>query len=194
MDIKTALGLLAVLMTLAAHYPYLMQTLNGTNRPHIFTWIIWTLLTVIAFSAQVAGQAGAGAWVTGVTGVICLIITIAAWRQGDRHATRSDWVMFLAGLAAIPAWVATSDPLLAVIIVTAIDASAFWPTFRKAWVRPDQENSFMYGFNIPRHIVAINALHQVSLVTALYPAMLLAMNLIMYGMLKYRRRVAGVWA
>lgn len=188
LDIKTILGGLAVAMTVAAHIPYLLSTLKGTNKPHIFTWVIWSLLAFIAFAAQVAGGAGSGAWVTGATGIICVIILIAALRTGDKDITRGDWAMFLAGLAAIPAWLLTSDPFWSVLIVVVIDCSAFWPTFRKSWHKPQEENSFMYGFNIPRHAVALSSLREVTLVTALYPAALLAMNIIMYAMLKIRRK------
>lgn len=187
-DLKTLLGAGAVAMTVAAHLPYLLATLKGTNKPHLFTWIIWSLLTFIAFAAQIAGNAGAGAWVTGMTGVICVVILIAALRRGERDITRSDWAMFLGGLAAIPVWLATSDPVWSVLIVVGVDCAAFWPTFRKSWKKPYEENSFMYGFNIPRHVMALCALQTLSLTTALYPAALLAMNIIMYAMLKLRRR------
>lgn len=189
-DYKAYLALLAVGMTVAAHIPYLATTLKGTNKPHIFTWVIWSLLTFIAFAAQITGGAGPGAWVTGVTGLICLVITAAALRTGERDITRSDWVMFIAGLAAIPVWAVTSDPLWSVIIVVGIDAAAFWPTFRKSWHRPFEENSFMYGFNIPRHCASLLSLQVFSPVTALYPGMLLVMNTVMYIMLKLRRRLA----
>lgn len=188
-DYKTVLGVIATGMTIAAHIPYLMETIKGTNKPHIFTWIIWTMLTFIALAAQISGGAGAGAWVTGATGLICVLITAAAIKNGDKHITRSDWIMFLAGLSAIPVWATTSDPLLAVIIVTAIDVSAVYPTFRKAWRKPFEENSFMYGFNLPRHICSIASIRSLSMVTALYPAALLVMNLVMYIMLKMRRKI-----
>lgn len=176
-------------MTIWAHIPYLKETITGINKPHIFTWIIWSLLTFIAFFAQLTGNAGPGAWVTAITGIICIIITIAAFRHGEKHITRSDWIMFLLGLSAIPAWILTSDPFLAVIIVTAIDLSAIYPTFRKSWHKPFEENSFMYGFNIPRHAISILSIDVISPVTVLYPAGLLAMNLVMYFMLRMRRKL-----
>jgi hypothetical protein len=186
-DYKTILGALAVLMTIWAHIPYLLHTLKGTNKPHVFTWVIWTLLTGIAFAAQVVGKAGPGAWATGFTSAICLVITIAAYRVGEKHITRSDWAMFLFGLASIPIWMMTSDPIWSIWIVTIIDVSAVYPTFRKSWLRPHEENSFMYGFNIPRHVITILAITNLSLTTWLYPAGLLVMNLVMFVMLKTRR-------
>lgn len=186
-DFKTILGIIAVLMTIWAHIPYLRHTLSGINKPHIFTWVIWTLLTGIAFVAQVVEGAGPGAWATGACCAICLIITIAAAKMGEKEITRSDWIMFLLGLAAIPVWLATDEPLWSVWIITLIDLSAVVPTFRKSWLRPHEENSFMYGFNIPRHIISIAALSQISIVTALYPFGLLLMNIVMFVMLKARR-------
>ena len=136
-------------MTIAAHIPYLLQTIKGTNKPHIFTWIIWTLLTFIAAAVQYVGNAGPGAWVTGVTGLICVVITIFTFKNGEKHITRSDWVMFIAGLITIPLWLLTNSPLWSIILITTIDCSAFYPTFRKSWHKPHEENTFMYGFNIP---------------------------------------------
>ena len=188
MDLKSALGALAVAMTIAAHVPYLRATLNGTNKPHIFTWIIWTLLTFIAFAGQVAGHAGPGAWVTGVTGPdLCRHHYCGVAARCEKDITRGDGIMFACGLAAVPLWLTTSDPVWAMMLISAIDASAFMPTIRKSWHRPHQENSFMYGFNLPRHVVALCALRHYSLTTTLYPAMLLAMNAITYMILYIRR-------
>ncbi len=186
-DYKHVLAFVATGMTIWAHIPYFMDTLKGTNKPHIFTWVIWTILTFIAAAAQISGGAGAGALVTFVTGLICLAITIAAFQKGEKNITRSDWVMFVFGLGSIPVWIMTSDPLMAVIIVTLIDVSAVVPTFRKSWHKPFEENTFMYGFNLPRHMCAIASLQTFSFVTALYPAALLLMNAVMYAMLKCRR-------
>jgi hypothetical protein len=186
-DYKIVLGSIAVIMTIWAHIPYFFETLKGTNKPHVFTWIIWTLLTGIAFAAQLEGKAGPGAWATGITALICVIITVAAIRNGSKDITRTDWVMFLGGLLAIPLWMLTDNPVWSIWIVTLIDCSAFYPTFRKSWHRPMEENTFMYGFNIPRHTLTLAAISTVSVTTVLYPAALLLMNALMYLMLKLRR-------
>ena len=186
-DIRPMLAGIAILMTVWAHIPYLRETLSGRNKPHIFTWMIWGLLTFIAFAAQLAGGAGIGAWVTGVTGAICLIIIVASLKRGEFDISRADWVMFGLSLLAIPLWLVTSNPLWAVVLVTGIDCLAFGPTFRKSWNKPFEENTFMYGFNVPRHALAISALEVVTLTTAIYPLVLLVMNLIMYATLKWRR-------
>jgi hypothetical protein len=188
-DYKIILGAVAAIMTFAAHIPYFIAILRGTNKPHMFTWIIWTLLTVIVLAAQITGGAGPGAWSTAVVLIPCVLITALSFRYGEKNITKLDWAMFVAGLAAIPAWVMTSNSLWAVVIVTTIDALAFGPTFRKSWHKPHEENSTMYGVNIVRHSIALAALAAFTPVTALYPAMLVVMNTAMYGMLLARRRI-----
>jgi chromate transport protein ChrA len=186
-DIKIILGCIGIGMTIAAHIPYLIQTIKGTNKPHIFTWIIWTLLTFIAAAVQYVGGAGMGAWITGMTGLICIVITAFAFQKGEKNITRSDWAMFIVGLMSIPLWAVTSSPLWSIILITAIDCSAFYPTFRKSWHKPREENTFMYGFNIPRHVVSIFSIAQINMLTVLYPSALLVMNVVMYVMLHIRK-------
>lgn len=186
-DFKTILGVLAVGMTIWAHIPYLIHTIRGINKPHIFTWVIWTLLTGIAACAMWTGGAGAGGWVTFFTALMCLAILLATLKNGEKNITKSDWVMFLAGLSAIPVWMMTDNPVWSVWIITIIDFAALYPTLRKSWIKPQEENSFMYGLNIPRHAIGLMAMQTYSVTTSLYPAALLGMNVGMYMMLKMRR-------
>jgi hypothetical protein len=73
-------------------------------------------------------------------------------------------------------------------IITLINLAAIYPTFRKSWIKPLEENSFMYGLNVPRHMISLMAIQHYSVTTTLYPAMLVVMNLGMYAMLKLRRK------
>ncbi|NBX66857.1 MAG: hypothetical protein EBQ96_07675 [Proteobacteria bacterium] len=187
-DYKIILGAIAVVMTIIAHLDYMRAIIRGTNRPHLFTWIIWTLLTVIILAAQISDNAGPGAWSTLAVLVPCVAITLMAIKSGEKNITKSDWAMFMAGLASIPVWLLTSNPFWSVIIVCLIDALAFGPTFRKAWFKPHEEATFMYGFNVPRHMLSVAAIANYSLVTTLYPAMLVFLNALMYIMIKLRRR------
>jgi exosortase/archaeosortase len=186
-DYKIICGSIAAALTFVAHIPYIVTILRGTNKPHMFTWIIWTLLTFIVLAAQIVGGAGPGAWSTAAVLLPCLVITALSITRGEKNITRADWAMFIAGIAAIPVWILTSNPLWAVVIVVAIDALAFGPTFRKSWDKPFEENSTMYGVNIIRHSFSIAAIALYTTVTALYPIMLLVMNTSMWLMLMARR-------
>lgn len=176
MDLKDFLGLLAASLNLAAAVPYFMGMYKGQVHPHVFTWFIWSLLTGIAFAAQLSGNAGPGAWALGVSAVLCFTVATCAIRCGEKQITRSDWLSFITALAAIGLWIATDDAFWAVILVTLIDVLAFWPTFRKSWHKPYEEVISTYVISSIKFIPAFFALEQVSVVTALYPVSLIFLN------------------
>lgn len=39
-EVKIVLGIIAAIMTIWAHVPYLAQTVKGTNKPCVFRWVI----------------------------------------------------------------------------------------------------------------------------------------------------------
>jgi hypothetical protein len=142
LTIKEILGYSSIFVVVLITVPYWRQVLAGKIKPHIFTWVIWSLTTGIAAAARMTEQAGAGAWGQWAGAFSCLSVAILAIRYGEKQITRSDWVAFILALAVIPIWQLTQNALLAVIAVTFIDILGYYPTFRKAWARPYQEAIF----------------------------------------------------
>lgn len=186
-DHKIAFAAAAIMLTIVGYAPYLWGIIKGSNKPHIFTWIIWVVVAGIACSAQFSEQAGPGAWVTGFIGFMCLLVVLLALKSGAKNITRSDIVMFSGALAAIPVWVLTNDPFWSVIIVTIINSIAFYPTFRKTWARPYEEHINIYAWNVPRQALTIAALTHYSLTTVLFPASIIFMCTLFVATIMYRR-------
>lgn len=180
-------GFISIVLALVSLVPYIWVTIRGTNKPHLFTWIIWTLLTGIAFALQYTEGAGAGAWSGFVTTILCLIITILAVKYGEKNITRSDWIVFIAALAAIPLWLMTDNALLAVIWVSVIDSIGFIPTFRKSWHKPYEEMLLHPIIAGIKHITVLLALETVGPSTTVYSTSMVVMNGLMVAMLIFRR-------
>lgn len=187
MHIKVALSVSASIISIVAYYPYLRDILKGKTKPHAFSWVVWSLVMYIAGYAQVRAGGGAGAAVTFVTATISLAIAILAFRDGSITATKSDWVSFIAALSAIPIWVITKQPLLSVIVISFIDTVAFWPTIRKSYSAPHQENVSTHTFSGLRDLMTIAALQKYNWTTALYPAVSALTNILLVLMLIIRR-------
>lgn len=186
---KEIIGGISVVVGVVGQGLYLWQLLRHTIKPHIFSWIIWGLLGLIGFAAQYAAKAGPGCWALGVSSVFCFFIAAAGLFYGEKSITRGDWICFICLLSAIPAWVVTNNPLSAVVIVSAIDAGAFYPTFRKSWATPHDEGVtafILYGVQMA---FSLAALESFTLTTALYPSVMLAMNIALTSTLLYRRRL-----
>lgn len=175
-ELKEFLGLLSVLLAFAGYGAYYFTILKGRTRPHIFSWIVWSIVNSVVFFGQNFDDAGPGSWAIGITSLLCLGIATLGWKQGDRNITRTDWIAFLGALSTIPIWYVTKNPLGAVILATFIDVLGYYPTFRKAWKQPHDENILTWSVAALCSILSIFALKNYSLVTALFPIAMVCTN------------------
>ncbi len=189
MSAKEILSFIAVVLAFAGFYPYIRSILNGKTKPHVFSWLIWGLSTLIVFFAQVADKGGVGTWSTGISALITFYVAYLAFvRRADVCINQSDWLYFLMAIIAIPIWYLTSNPLWAVIILTSIDVLGSVPTFRKILHNPFSENMLFYFVMGIRSTISIFALEHYSWTTILFPAVLSIMCLFIIWILIIGRR------
>ena len=185
---KEFLAAAAVLLTFAMFVPYIRSIRDGRTKPHAFSWIIWALGTVVVFLAQLADGGGFGAWPIGVSGLVTAYIAVLAYRSRcDTSVTRTDWVFLAVALAALPCWLLTSNPLLAVVLLTGMDLAGFGPTFRFAFSHPHEERIGFYSLGAVRNALAIAALEHYSFTTVLFPAAVGVACIVFVMMVAYRR-------
>ncbi len=188
MDIKVALALIAVIMTVVGYFFYFRDIFANKTKPHAFSWLVWAVLTGIAFFGQVSADAGPGAWVTATTAAISFVIFGLALFKGEKNITLSDKLNLLGAGIALALWFITDDPLLSVILITVVDFLGFMPTIRKSYHKPHEETLIHYILAGLKFVLALLALENYTLVTWLYPASLVAANLFFAFMLVVRRR------
>ena len=186
---KEILGGLSVVLGMTCHVAYIWGIYRGSTKPHLFTWLIWGTLISITFSVQVVENAGPGSWYIGVSAMMNFFIAGVSFFRGEKNITKSDWAAFIVALSAIPVWQMTGNPLWAVVIVSMINVTACYPTFRKSWMNPWGEPALVYFIGVVPFSLSIFALERVTLTTALYPAVIVAVNIIMVLLLLQRRRV-----
>lgn len=187
--LQTFLGALAVALGMLGYVFYVRGIVQGKVKPHAFTWFVWGLLTAIAFVAQVVEGGGPGAWVTGFTALCSFGFAAVGLGASSRaYIAKSDWLFFIGSLLTIPVWFLTSNPLWSVIIISIIDAVAFAPTFRKAYLHPETENGWTYALSGLKFVVGLVALESFTWTTALYPASLVLANLAFVAMVLWRRQ------
>jgi hypothetical protein len=178
----------AIALTFALFFPYIRSIQRGKIKPHVFSWVIWGLGTIIVFFAQRAGRGGLGALVIGISGLITSYIALLAYlKRGDTMITKTDWVFFGAALSALPCWFFTSNPLWAVVILTLVDLFGFAPTIRKAYIKPHEESVGFFALSSVRNLLVILALEHYSLTTVLFPAAVGLACLLLALLLIYRR-------
>ncbi len=188
MGYRAIIGFFATIIALISYVPYFRDIFARKTKPHAFTWLIWGVLTGIAFVGQIAGHAGAGAWVTGITAFICLVIAALAAAIGTRNIVRLDWIALVGAGIALLVWYLTRGPLLSVILITLIDNLGFVPTVRKSYHRPAEETVSTYALSGFKWVLGILALERISVVTALFPVAIVVASWLFVIMLLVRRR------
>lgn len=166
-------GILGTIVSLAAFIPYFKSIVTGQTKPHIFTWLIWTLVTGIAGLGQYVSGAGPAAWCTLAITATCIVTFFISLKHGTRDITRFDWLCLLTSLAAIPIWLFTQDPTISICIVTGIELVGFFPTFRKTWFDPFSESMAYFMLCVVKYALAVAAVERWTIATAIYPTVTL---------------------
>ncbi len=181
-------GLAAVVVGVYAYFPYFKSIFAGRTRPHLFTWVVWSLVLGITTAAQLFGKAGPGVWLSVVTLLGNLAIVAVSIKYGEKSITRSDILSFMGALAAVGLWISTQDPLGAVLLATLIGAFGYFPTIRKTWSKPHQEQALYYFLGSMKFGLSVLGLKTVTVTTAFYPAWQTIINLLFVAYLWLRRR------
>ncbi|MBI3419761.1 MAG: hypothetical protein HY053_06485, partial [Proteobacteria bacterium] len=170
MEWKSILGAVAFLGAVVGFVPYVYSIYKNKTKPHLFTWLVWAILTSMIFGIQFTQGAGPGAWHMGITALTSIAIMGLSFFYGEKKGSKLDWAAFLLSLAAIPLWLVAKDPASAAVLLTLIDVMAFWPTISKTWRKPYQENLFYYGIWLVRYPLATLAVQNMNVANLVYPA------------------------
>jgi uncharacterized protein with PQ loop repeat len=184
-------ALLALVFIGVAYIPYCRGMVRGTIKPHMFSWLVWGILISVVAVAQLSEGGGLGAWITVLDAVIPLGIAVFAFKKDTVVITRGDWVAFLSALLILPLWLITNNPLYAVILATTINVLMYYPTARKSWHQPHEEGLGLFVVLSFQLCFIIFSLSVHNLITVLYPLVYIALNILLIGMLLWRRRVVA---
>lgn len=185
---KELLAAVAIVLTVTMYAPYIRSIHAEHTRPHVFSWLIWSLSAFVVFAAQLVDKGGAGAWPIGVSGLVTAYVAVLAYRnRADTSATRTDWIFLAIALAALPCWLLTSNPLLTVLLLTGVELTGFGPTFRAVMTRPHDEHIGFYSLAAMRSALTVAALENYSLVTTLFPAAKGVVSVMLVALIVYRR-------
>lgn len=187
-DYHVVLGMLALALQPLGVALYISSTFWKGTKPHPFTWFTFSVVDGTIFAAQLLHGGGPGAWLLGVTTFTSsLIFAVALWK-GERRIARIDWIFLALALVGIAAWNATGNALYAVVLASFVELIAKVPTFRKAFLRPDEESVTIWSVGFVNFSLSIAALTTKSLITVLFPLVIVASNGALIAVILLRRR------
>jgi hypothetical protein len=185
---KSLLSATAIVLTFAGYTPYIRDLIKQKIRPHIFSWLVWAIVTAVIFALQISAGGGPGAYVTLAVAVLIVFVFLLSLRNGDRDIKRVDVVFLIAALLCIPLWLVVEQPVLSIIVLSTVDMLGFAPTIRKSWNDPYSETLSLYVITAFRHVLSVLALSEYNIVTMLFPLTWVFANAAFAVVLIARRR------
>lgn len=191
MDPAPVLALLAGALGVACSVPYVRDTLRRTTMPHRGSWLIWSVLEVVALEAQ---RADGARWsllplLTQAVGT-CLVLGLSV-RLGTGRLTRVDLALVALAGAGVIGWLVVDLPLIATTCVIVADLVAALMMLPKTWQVPDSETLSTFVLAAASGVLTMGAVGSLSMSLLAYPAYFAAVNAAVAGVIVHRRRVLG---
>ena len=178
----------SIVCGLSAFIPYLFDTFKLKTKPHIYTWIIWAMTQGTATFAIFYGGGKLGGVELAIGVVLQIVVIIFALKYGTKDITKSDALVLVIALLAILVWWQLKQPILSVILVSAIDVFGYIPTFRKSYKDPWSETLATWILFAMSDIFAILALSRYNFLTVTYLATITVVNVSFFIFCTSRRR------
>lgn len=191
MDYRIILTGIGISITLLSFVLYYKDIITGHTKPHAFSWLVWGILEATGFALQITQHGGIGSWILGVSMCLTLSVAVVGFVQRSFAYHVTDWLALGGAFAGIVLWWFTKQPIIAAVLITAADLCGFIPTFRKAWLRPNEDSVSMYLVSMLKQGFSATSV-QASFVTIFYPITLVFTNAVCVSILLLRRRMSQV--
>ncbi|MEO0389481.1 MAG: hypothetical protein AAF218_00930 [Pseudomonadota bacterium] len=167
------LGLASAALSTLAFAPYIRDTLTGATQPQRASWLIWTVLSNIAFWAQVAEGAEASLWFAGTQAGGTTVIFLLSLRKGTGEllSRPDERILWIAALGVV-VWYFTDTAEYALAMTITISLLGGSLTVLKAYRDPGSETLLCWALGFAASCCALISVGTVDPVLLAYPAYL----------------------
>jgi hypothetical protein len=163
------LGLLAGVLTVVDAIPYLRDVLRGSTRPHRGTWLIWSVLAIVACLSQRADGASWSLVMVATQAVTTTTIFWLAIRRGVGGVTPTEFALFGLAGAGVVGWLLADEPVVATACVVAADLIGLALMVPKTWRDPGSETLITFVLGSLAGALAAGAVGELDASLLLYP-------------------------
>lgn len=169
-------GFVAALLSAAAFWPYIRDTLTGQTQPDRACWLIWAVLASISGASNLYEGAGpslifVGAQVLGTVIVFALSIPLGSGRFLCRV---NGPVLLLAG-AGLVSWAMMDTAAYALAISIGVSALGGVTTLRKAFLNPQSETLCAWVVLLIAALLGVYSMGSTEVLLLAYPLYLLVL-------------------
>jgi hypothetical protein len=181
-------ALLGAALGAAESVPYLRDTWRRATVPHRGSWLIWSVIEVVAVESQ---QADGAQWsllplVTQAVGT-CAVFVLSI-RFGSGGVSRPELALIALAGAGVVGWLVSDEPIIATSCVIVADFVAAVMMLPKAWREPRSETMSTYALASLGGLAAMGAVGTPSVPLLMYPVYFALVNAGLTLVIGCRRR------
>lgn len=133
------IGLISGLLMVGASVPYIVDILKKKTKPERASWLIWTVLGIIAFFSQMAEGATNSLWMNGLDTFAVIAILVLSIKYGEGGLVKRDIIALILAGNGLILWYFTKEASIALYIVLGIDITGQILTVIKSYEDPESE-------------------------------------------------------
>ncbi len=187
---KMNIGIIAALIMTTSYIPHVTSILKGHTRPHRGSRFIWTSLAFLSFYAQYTAGATDGLWFTGVMSLASFIVLILSISYGEYGFSFMDIHIYIFTLVAVIASIVLKNPLVSLVLIIFVDASAGYLTIKKVTQEPYSENILAYVLGALAAGLTLFGIGEMNITFLLYPAYIALFNILVTAIMIQHRQFA----
>jgi hypothetical protein len=187
-ETEILLGVLAAAVCTADTVPYVRDTLRRTTRPHRGSWLIWSVVAVVAVATQRAdGGSSSLVPLYAQAAGTCLVLVLSISR-GTGGTSRIE--LCLIGLAGVgvAGWFVVDETLVATLCVIAADGVAAAMMVPKTWRDPHSETLSVFVLAALSGALTVGAVGAWQPALLMYPSYYVLVNGALAAVIISRRR------
>ena len=133
---------LAAILSISGSITYSYHVIKGNAKPNRVTWILWGLIPIVAFFAQLDEGVGHEAIMTFMAGFGPIIVLISTFFNKNSYwqVSKLDIICGILSVIAVILWLSTGDGNVAIALSILADLLAAIPTIHKSFVHPESEH------------------------------------------------------
>ena len=157
-------------LSLLAYIPYIRDLLRGRTQPQRASWLIWTVLCAIAFSAQAASGATHSLWFIGAQLLgTSTVLAFAMFKGRGAYLSMMDVRVLCVAAGGLVLWQVTNMPAFALAIVIGISALGGLLTVCKCLQDPASETCTTWVLSMAAAALSLLSIPQGDVTTLAYP-------------------------
>ena len=171
------IGVFSAVLSILAYLPYMRDIVRGNSHPQRASWLIWSLLSTLAFAAQYAEGATTSLWFAGaqVVGTVTIFLMSISHGKGPMLSRPDERVLWLA-IIGLVIWYFTETAAYTLALTITISLLGGALTLVKAFCRPASETLMKWGTSGLAACCAIMAVGSADWMLLAYPLYIFTLN------------------